>query len=87
MSKVIEAIMSANDADNIRNEAARTETSRPAAETRPARAVAVPPASAPPVSAPPVSEPPAAAPEPEIAPSAEGESDNSDDGPTPVSDH
>jgi F0F1-type ATP synthase membrane subunit b/b' len=85
MSKVIEAIMKANEADNIRN-----ETSRPAS-ARAAEGVAAPPVSAPPVSAPPVSasEPStASASEPESMPSGEaGDMDTAaDSAPEPDSD-
>jgi len=84
MSKVIEAIMSANDADNIRNESVRTEAARVAAETRPAQAIAAPPVSAPPISAPPVSEAPeqisppsqSAQPESESPPATPSESEH-----------
>ena len=60
MSKVIEAIMSANEADNVRNETPRPASARPAE-----------PIAAPPVSEPPVSVPPQA----EAEPDAEGEGD------------
>jgi hypothetical protein len=75
MSKVIDAIMSANEADNVRNET-----------PRPAQTAVAPPVSAPPVSEPPVSEPPASEPpepEPAAAPSASAEASEPESSPEP----
>ena len=77
MSKVIEAIMSANDADNIRNET-----------PRPAPSVAPPPVSEPPVApAPRSGPPPAASSEPESVPGAEPEGADADAEPGPDPEH
>jgi hypothetical protein len=67
MSKVIEAIMSANEADNIRN-----ETPRPAS-ARPADPIAAPPASEPPVSAPEQAPPPPRSVPPQAGADTEGD--------------
>ena len=94
MSKVIDAIMSANEADNVRNEAARSSGSRPAEESRPAQAMAGPPVSEPPVSGPPVSgpaespaPPPVAQSEPESVAGTEPEGADTDAEPGPDPEH
>jgi hypothetical protein len=69
MSKVIEAIMSANEADNVRN-----ETPRPVS-ARPAEPIAAPPVSEPPVSAPEQAPQPPASVPPQAEAEGEGEGD------------
>ena len=85
MSKVIDAIMSANEADNVRN-----EISRPAS-AGPVEAIAAPPVSEPPVSAPEQAPEPPTSDAPEVEAEAEGDAaetgTDSLSEPGPESDH
>jgi hypothetical protein len=74
MSKVIEAIMSANEADNVRN-----ETPRPAS-ARPAEPIEAPPASEPPISVPEQAPPPPASVPPQAEAEAEEEAEPESEG-------